>query len=249
VIARLDACVPAELHPSPNIEPRRNGARPDILLLHYTGMLSGAKAVAWLADPRSRVSCHYVVDDDGTITQMVAEAMRAWHAGAGSWEGRGDVNSRSIGIEIHNRGHDLGYADFPPVQMQAVTALCRDIIARHGIAPHRVLAHSDIAPDRKKDPGEKFDWAGLAAAGVGHWVEPASVTEAGVDPDSAGIARAQRLLADYGYGIAVTGVADEATRNVVIAFQRHFRPARVDGVLDGSTIDMLERLSAARTVC
>ncbi len=248
MIVRPDARVPVHLHPSPNIEPRRGGARPDILLLHYTGMLSGAKAVSWLADPRSRVSCHYVVDDDGRITQMVAEGMRAWHAGAGSWEGKGDVNSRSIGIEMHNPGHDLGYADFPPVQMQAVTALCRDILERQGIRPHRVLAHSDIAPDRKQDPGEKFDWAGLASAGVGHWVQPAAVTPTGADGDAAAIPHAQRLLADYGYGIAVTGVADEATRKVVIAFQRHFRAARVDGVLDASTVDTLERLMAARGV-
>lgn len=248
MIVRPDTIVPARLHPSPNIEPRRNGARPDILLLHYTGMLSGAKAVEWLADPKSRVSCHYVVDDDGTVTQMVSEDMRAWHAGAGSWEGTDDVNSRSIGIEIHNPGHDLGYAEFPLAQMQAVTELCRDIIARQGIAAHRVLAHSDIAPDRKRDPGEKFDWAGLAVAGVGHWVQPTPVTTDGENPDSAGIAHAQRLLSEYGYGIAVSAVIDETTRNVVMAFQRHFRPARVDGVLDASTIDTLERLLAARGV-
>ena len=251
MIVRSDTRLSAHLHGSPNIEPRRGGARPDILLLHYTGMLSGAKAIAWLADPRSRVSCHYVVDEDGAITQMVAEDMRAWHAGVGAWEGVGDVNSRSIGIEIHNPGHDLGYPDYPAAQMRAVTALCRDIIARQGIAAHRVLAHSDIAPDRKKDPGEKFDWAGLARAGVGHWVAPGKVvgeaTEPCVEPDAPLIAHAQRLLSDYGYGIAVSGAMDEATRKVVIAFQRHFRPARVDGRLDGSTIDTLERLMAARS--
>ena len=246
MIVRPDTRLSAHLHASPNIEPRRRRARPDILLLHYTGMLSGAKAIAWLADPRSRVSCHYVVDEVGAITQMVAEDMRAWHAGVGAWEGVGDVNSRSIGIEIHNPGHDLGYPDYPVAQMQAVTALCQDIIERQGIAAHRVLAHSDIAPDRKKDPGEKFDWAGLAAAGVGHWVEPGKVETETAEPDAARIAHAQRLLADYGYGISASGTLDEATGKVVIAFQRHFRPARVDGGLDGSTLDTLERLVAAR---
>lgn len=248
MIVRPDTRLSAHLHASPNIEPRRGRARPDILLLHYTGMLSGAKAIAWLADPRSRVSCHYVVDEDGAITQMVAEDRRAWHAGVGVWEGVGDVNSRSIGIEIHNPGHDLGYPDYPAAQMQAVTALCQDIIARQGIAAHRVLAHSDIAPDRKKDPGEKFDWAALASAGVGHWVEPAAVTPTGADANATAITHAQRLLSDYGYGIAASGTLDEATRKVVIAFQRHFRPARVDGALDASTIDTLQRLVAARRV-
>lgn len=251
MIVRPDARLSMRLHASPNIEPRRGGARPDILLLHYTGMLSGTKAIAWLADPQSRVSCHYVVDEDGSITQMVAEEMRAWHAGAGTWEGRGDVNSRSIGVEIHNPGHDLGYPDYPAAQMQAVTALCRDIIERRGIRAHRVLAHSDIAPDRKKDPGEKFDWAGLAASGVGHWVEPA-LLEVGaaapcVEPDFEMIAHAQRLLSHYGYGVACDGRMDETTRKVVIAFQRHFRPERVDGQLDRSTLDTLERLVATRT--
>ena len=248
MIVRPDTQLSAHLHASPNIEPRRGSARPDILLLHYTGMLSSAKAIAWLADPRSRVSCHYVIDEDGRITQMVAEDMRAWHAGVGTWEGQGDINSRSIGIEIHNPGHDLGYPDFPVAQMQAVTALCLDIIARQGMVAHRVLAHSDIAPDRKKDPGEKFDWTGLARAGVGHWVEPGRVETETAAPDAARIAFAQCLLSDYGYGIAVSGALDEATRKVVIAFQRHFRPACVDGRLDGSTIDTLERLVAARPV-
>ena len=248
MIERPDTRLPASLHPSPNIDLRHNGAAPDILLLHYTGMLSCAKAIDWLANPRSRVSCHYVVDEDGAITQMVAEDGRAWHAGVGTWEGAADVNSRSIGIEIHNPGHDLGYPDFPPAQMRAVTQLCLDIVARRNIRPQRVLAHSDIAPARKKDPGEKFDWAGLAAAGVGHWVQPAAIApdDAGVGsaPDGQMIAHAQRLLSAYGYGIAINGVMDEMATKVVLAFQRHFRPARVDGRLDRSTIDTLERLVA-----
>jgi N-acetylmuramoyl-L-alanine amidase len=244
MIAKPDTRLGANVHPSPNIEPRRGGVHPDILLLHYTGMASCAKAIAWLADTRSAVSCHYVIDVDGAITQMVAEDMRAWHAGAGSWGGDADVNSRSIGIEIHNPGHDQGYPEFPAAQMRAVSRLCRDIIARWSIDKRRVLGHSDTAPQRKNDPGEKFDWKGLAADGVGHWVEPAPITPStgAATPDQ--IARAQRLLADYGYGIAATGLIDPATTAVLRAFQRHFRPALVDGQLDASTLDTLERLIA-----
>ncbi|MEZ5849974.1 MAG: N-acetylmuramoyl-L-alanine amidase [Hyphomicrobiaceae bacterium] len=239
----------ANIHASPNVEPRRDGVRPDILLLHYTGMFSCAKAIDWLSRPEAKVSCHYVVDCDGTITQMVPEALRAWHAGVGVWHGETDINSRSIGIEIHNPGHDQGYPDFPPVQMEAVAVLSADIVARHRIAPERVLAHSDVAPARKIDPGEKFDWAWLAARGVGHWVCPAAITHADQGPAagtaSPGIRTAQALLARYGYGIPATGVLDEETMTVLRAFQRHFRPARVDGRLDASTAETLARLVAS----
>lgn len=241
----------ARLHPSPNTEQRRGGAKPDILLLHYTGMASFARAVDWLARPESRVSCHYVVDVDGTIVQMVAEADRAWHAGVSCWAGDTDVNSLSIGIEIHNPGHDLGYPDFPALQMMAVAALCRDIAARWHIPAHRILAHSDVAPARKIDPGEKFDWAWLAANGVGHWVEPAPEDRAPAIPTIAAVSppdpirRAQDLLRRYGYAIDPTGEADPWTGTVLKAFQRHFRPARIDGVLDSSTLDTLERLVAS----
>lgn len=240
------------LHPSPNIEPRRGGAKPDILLLHYTGMASFARAIDWLSRPESRVSCHYAVDVDGTVIQMVAETERAWHAGVSCWGGETDVNSLSIGIEIHNPGHDLGYPEFPAAQMTAVAALCRDIALRWRIQSHRVLAHSDVAPARKIDPGEKFDWAWLAANGVGHWVEPAPVgaldavtTIAGNTGSADRIRRAQELLGLYGYDIDPTGEADLWTGTVLKAFQRHFRPARVDGVIDGSTLDTLERLVAS----
>ena len=131
--------------PSPNIEARRNGCKPDMLVLHYTGMDDAKVACELLCDPVSRVSCHYLVDERGVITQMVDEHMRAWHAGVSSWKGDEDINSRSIGIEIHNPGHAAGYPDFPEAQMQAVIALCKDIITRHAIHPTRVLGHSDIA--------------------------------------------------------------------------------------------------------
>lgn len=242
---RPDSPLVGALHPSPNFEPRRQGMRPDILLLHYTGMESCAAAIDWLARPESKVSCHYVVDTDGTITQMVAEEMRAWHAGAGAWGETTDVNSASIGIEIHNPGHDHGYPDFPDAQMAAVTALSLEIVTRWRIPKPRVLAHSDTAPSRKIDPGEKFDWAALARAGVGLWVEPVppdATAATAARPVRRTIAAAQRLLASYGYAIDETGEMDRHTAIVVRAFQRHFRPAQVDGHLDASTVKTLRRL-------
>jgi N-acetylmuramoyl-L-alanine amidase len=243
-----DSPLVAEVLTSPNFEPRNGSSRPNILLLHYTGLASCAKAIDWLRRPGSKVSCHYVVDESGRITQMVAEAMRAWHAGLSYWAGERDINSASIGIEIHNPGHDAGYPIFTEPQISAVEALCRDIVARHSIRPERVLAHSDIAPARKRDPGEKFDWARLARAGVGHWVEPVphNALDFGVGSGASSplIAGVQSMLSRYGYGIEPTGEYESTTEFVVKAFQRHFRPARVDGRLDLSTITTLERLLA-----
>jgi len=236
--------------PSPNIEPRRKGLKPDLLLLHYTGVESAEGALAWLTTPESKVSCHYLVDEDGRITQMVAEQMRAWHAGIASWAGEDDINSCSIGIEIHNPGHDFGYPDFPESQMQAVEALCRDILGRNDIPPRRVLAHSDVAPARKSDPGEKFDWARLAKAGIGLWVEPEPVGSGeGLGPGDEGddVRRLQVFLQQFGYGIEPSGAYDDATGIVVKAFQRHWRPEKTDGLADHSTRATLERLIAAIT--
>jgi len=244
-----DSALVSRLHASPNFGPRKNGLTPRILLMHYTGMACSEKAIDWLSRRESNVSCHYVIDCQGEITQMVAEEMRAWHAGMSYWAGETDINSGSIGIEIHNPGHDGGYPDFPPVQMQAVMALAKDIIARHGMRPQDVLAHSDVAPGRKTDPGEKFDWAWLAANGVGHWVEPAPlgplISAVSHGLGELAIAGAQRQLKAYGYGIAVTGMNDAGSRHVVEAFQRHFRPARVDGLIDASTADTIARLNAS----
>jgi N-acetylmuramoyl-L-alanine amidase len=248
-IAAPDSALVDAVEPSPNIEPRRNNARPSILLLHYTGLVSMAKAIHWLTCSESRVSCHYAVDSDGRVTQMVAEDMRAWHAGEAVWAGETDINSASIGIEIQNPGHELGYPDFPEAQMRAVELLCRDLVVRHAIKAERVLAHSDVAPARKKDPGEKFPWGRLARAGIGHWVAPAPAcaSEPGLGLGACGpeVVALQTALLRYGYGIEPTGVVDRRTQIVVAAFQRHFRPERVNGSIDRSTIATLARLIAA----
>jgi N-acetylmuramoyl-L-alanine amidase len=229
---------------SPNIEPRLGHRRPDMIVLHYTGMESAAAACAWLCNPKSSVSCHYLVDEDGTIVQMVGEDLRAWHAGVSSWQGAADVNSRSIGIEIQNPGHTLGYPDFPGVQIGAVIRLCRDILTRHEIRPSNIVAHSDVAPARKIDPGEKFDWARLHREGVGHWVAPTAITEASAHL-AGEVTLLQTLLLRYGYCTQTSGQYDAGTQAIVSAFQRHFRQARVDGIADHSTVETLKRLVAA----
>jgi len=245
-----DSALVAAVAASANHGERRGGA-PDMIVLHYTGMESAEAALARLRDSASEVSAHYFVHADGRIIQLVAEARRAWHAGESVWAGDADVNSRSIGIEIANPGHEFGYPDFPAPQIEAVIALCRDLVARHHIRADRVLAHSDVAPLRKQDPGEKFPWARLHRAGVGHWVKPAPIKKGPVlAPGERGeaVASLQSMLARYGYGISVTGDYDEATAAVVAAFQRHFRPARVDRISDGSTLTTLTDLLAARPI-
>jgi N-acetylmuramoyl-L-alanine amidase len=244
-----DSPLVESVQPSPNHEARIGAARPDILLLHYTGMKSTQAALERLCDPTARVSSHYLVFEDGRIFQLVPETQRAYHAGASSWERTTDINSRSIGIEIGNKGHDFGCPEFPEPQIAAVVALCRDIVARRSIAACRVLAHSDVAPDRKRDPGEVFPWRRLAEAGVGLWVEPEPIGDgAALRPGDRGeeVANLQRALADYGYGMAPSGIYDAATQEIVTAFQRHFRPARVDGIADVSTVRTLKKLIAKR---
>jgi N-acetylmuramoyl-L-alanine amidase len=235
--------------PAPNREPRRNGCAPDMLILHYTGMESSEAALDWLTQQESGVSCHYFVDEEGRIAQLVAEQERAWHAGQSLWAGETDTNSCSIGIEIHNLGHDFDYPDFTEAQMQALEALCLDICSRHPIPPHRVLAHSDVAPGRKRDPGEKFDWARLARAGIGLWVEAAPLegdTGLGPGDEGAAVEALQRALLDFGYGVEVTTTYGTGLEKVVEAFQRHFRTARIDGRADASTRKTLARLLEAR---
>jgi len=246
---RPDSRLVSDVAPSPNRDERADGRAPDMLLLHYTGMQSTLAAIARLRDENApRVSSHYLVDEEGTVLQLVPEARRAWHAGASHWAGESDINSCSIGIEISNPGHEFGYADFPPHQIATVIALCKDILGRHKIPTARVLAHSDVAPGRKQDPGEKFPWQELHKAGVGHWVAPAPIAEGGAltEGNSGDEVRTlQQQLAAYGYGLDANGRFDAATRDVIAAFQRHFRPARVDGIADASTRKTLAALNAA----
>jgi N-acetylmuramoyl-L-alanine amidase len=203
--------------PSPNFDARN--AAVDILLLHYTGMKTAQDALDRLRDLKAQVSAHYVIDEDGTTYRLVAEEMRAWHAGTAYWAGARDINARSIGIEIVNPGHEFGYRPFPAAQMRAVIALAQDIVARHRIARSRVLGHSDVAPLRKEDPGELFDWALLAREGIGLWPEP--------KPCGWSDAEFLQQLGHYGYDLEGAGDADKARRAAIVAFARHFRPAKL----------------------
>ncbi len=246
-----DSFIVADVLPSPNFDARADGRLPDLILLHYTGMPTGEAALARLTSAESKVSSHYVVFEDGRVFQCVPESLRAWHAGVSSWAGETDINSCSIGIEIVNPGHEFGYADFPLRQTAAVIALCKSILTRRGpISPDRVLAHSDVAPSRKMDPGEKFPWELLHNSGVGHWVRPAELDVEGTTlrPGDSGelVTRLQRAFRLYGYGLDDNGVYDDKTVDVVAAFQRHFRPARVDGIADPSTMLTLGRLIETR---
>ncbi len=205
-------------------------------MLHYTGMRSAAEAIERLCDPEAKVSSHYVVEEDGTAWCLVPEHRRAFHAGISHWRGRAGLNATSIGIEIVNPGHDWGYRPFPALQMAAVCDLCLGILARHpAIAPWGVVAHSDIAPDRKQDPGEFFDWQGLAANGVGLF-PPLAASPGHAPPEAA----APALLARIGYR------TDLPLAVLLAAFQRHWHPARSDGVADAAT---LARLAAVAARC
>ncbi|MEW6017460.1 MAG: N-acetylmuramoyl-L-alanine amidase [Pseudomonadota bacterium] len=221
--------------PSPNHNERV--FPPDILVLHYTGMETGQGALDRLRDPEAKVSSHYLVEEDGRIFSLVAEERRAWHAGVSFWKGETDINGRSIGIEIVNPGHEWGYRPFPQAQMAAVTALIGDIRTRWMIPDARILGHSDVAPSRKIDPGELFDWKGLAQAGHGLWVEPDAAPGAPLaeGAEGAGVFALQAGLTRLGYDCAPSGQFDVATTTIVSAFQRHWRPQRVDGVADGET--------------
>ncbi|KQT11826.1 N-acetylmuramoyl-L-alanine amidase [Methylobacterium sp. Leaf399] len=246
--ATPESAVATSVVPSPN-HGERIGGPPNLLILHYTGMDSAAAAIQRLANPLSEVSAHYVVLEDGRAMQMVPEGRRAWHAGRSAWAGERDVNSRSLGVEIVNPGHDGGLPPYPDVQIAAVIALCRDLVSRWPIRPAGVLAHSDIAPERKEDPGERFPWDRLAREGVGHHVPPAPIRDGRFFAQGdAGqpIEALQAMFALYGYDLAVTGTFDARTLAVVTAFQRHFRQERVDGIADSSTITTLRDLIAAR---
>jgi N-acetylmuramoyl-L-alanine amidase len=193
-----------------------------MLVLHYTGMQSGAAAIDWLANSASKVSAHYVVDEDGQQIYMVREENRAHHAGQSHWRNITDVNSASIGIEIVNPGHEWGYRPFPNEQMEAVLLLVAEITRTYAIEPRNVVGHSDVAPARKADPGELFDWERLAKLGLA----VPRPTKNLVDP---GWSDAAFLLALNRYGYSI-----DDGRAAVIAFQRRFRPENIDGAIDGA---------------
>ncbi len=247
-----DSPVAAKIFASPNHGPRKapdgsEGRRPDMIILHYTGMPEAGQALQWLCNPVSNVSCHYFVFENGHVLQLVPEGRRAWHAGVSSWHGETDINSASIGIEIANPGHPGGMPAYPDVQIAAVLALCRDICGRWSIPPERVLAHSDVAPGRKIDPGEVFPWRHMAEGGVGLWIEPAPIRDGRFfsrGESGPPVEALQAMFAMMGYGVPVSGVFCERTEAVVAAFQRHWRQARVDGVADASTITTLRDLIA-----
>lgn len=233
-----------EQTPSPNFDERTLPV--SLLVLHYTGMESGEAALERMRDPEAKVSAHYMVEEDGRIFQLVDEDKRAWHAGVSEWAGETNINSNSVGIEIVNGGHDHDLPDFPDVQINAVIALSKAVMERHGISAKKIIGHSDIAPARKQDPGEKFPWAGLAAAGIGLWpdhIEPDRrlLFEAG--SRDRGVAIAQRGLAHIGYGAQVSGVLDETTRLVIAALQRRYRPAQIDGLIDIETMHIIRWLA------
>lgn len=216
--------------PSPNVNDRPAGTAVDMVILHYTGMKSGRAALDRLCDPEAKVSAHYLIDEDGTTYQMVSENRRAWHAGFSHWSGAVDINDRSVGIEIVNPGHEFGYRPFPEAQMIAVEDLLTSVLSRHGISPLRVVGHSDIAPTRKQDPGELFDWKRLAGKGLSVWpVAPARAIDA---------ADARGCLTVIGYD------PEAPLPDVVTAFQRRFVPAGVSGQLDPATLEMIAAVHA-----
>ncbi|HTC11023.1 MAG TPA: N-acetylmuramoyl-L-alanine amidase [Acetobacteraceae bacterium] len=212
----------------------------DTLILHYTGMQSADAAIARLRDPEAKVSSHYVVDEDGAILRLVPEERRAYHAGISSWRGNNELNGRSIGIEIVNPGHEWGYRDFPAVQLAAVRDLCLSILSRHAIPARNIVAHSDVAPDRKEDPGEKFDWEQLAKNGVGLWpFDVPDLRNTGEVRDALGLRLVRAALIEIGYRVAPEGALDPALATVLRAFQRHWRPEAVTGHADAGTLARL----------
>lgn len=213
---------------SPNFDDRPAGTPVDMLVLHYTGMPSAEAALDRLTDAAAKVSAHYLIDEDGALWQLVEEDKRAWHAGVSFWRGQTDINARSIGIELVNPGHEFGYRPFPPGQVAATIDLCREIIGRHPIPARNVVGHSDVAPARKEDPGELFDWQALATAGIGLW--PGEADACPMEQDDV-----KRMLASVGYDTSNLFLA-------IKAFQRHFRPEAVNGRIDFATARRLADL-------
>ena len=221
--------------PSPNFDARRSP--PDMLVLHYTGMPTGEAALARLRDADAKVSAHYLVEEDGRVFRLVPEERRAWHAGVSFWQGNRDCNAVSIGVEIVNPGHEFGYRAFPKAQIDRVMDLVADIRTRWTIPDDRIVGHSDVAPERKEDPGELFPWKRLAKAGHGLWIEPKPAPGAPlqIGDEGPGVLVLQSGLVRLGYDVERSGHYDERLAKVVAAFQRHWRPAAVHGIADGET--------------
>lgn len=231
--------------PSPNHVERPPGISIDMLVLHYTGMHGAQAAIDRLRDPQARVSSHYVVEEDGTVWRLVDERRQAFHAGISYWRGRSGLNACSIGIEIVNPGHSHGYPNFPVLQLSVVCDLCLEILSRHMIPSRNIVGHSDIAPDRKDDPGEKFDWEGLARNGVGLW--PQGTPDLGTDSpirDATRLRHVRAALSRIGYKTTPEGPFDPALSTTLRAFQRHWRPESITGQADPGTLARL--LSVAR---
>ena len=230
--------------PSPNQDDRPADQPIDMLILHYTGMRTGQAAIDRLRSEEAQVSSHYVVEEDGAVFRLVPEQRRAWHAGISRWRGHEMLNGRSIGIEIVNPGHEWGYRDFPALQMAAVCDLCLEILSRHPIPARNIVGHSDVAPDRKDDPGEKFDWEGLARNGVGLWPDDMPTlglggATHGTVRDAASLRPVRAALAAIGYEVAPEGPLDPGLSTVLRAFQRHWRPEAITGQADAGTLARL----------
>lgn len=235
--------------PSPNFDDRPGGREIDMLVLHYTGMKTGDEAFERLCDPVAKVSAHYLVEEDGRILQMVADDKRAWHAGISHWAGEEALNGCSIGIEIVNPGHEWGYRDFPNKQMNSVISLAESLMKRYNISNRRIVGHSDIAPTRKQDPGELFNWQLLAENNVGLWCIATSIEKLDSlcqDQTGENISFFQSQLVKLGYGLPETGVYDLETVAVVKAFQRHWVPRNVTGQACALTQATLETLLSTK---
>jgi N-acetylmuramoyl-L-alanine amidase len=221
--------------PSPNFDARTGP--PSMVVLHYTGMRTGEAALGRLCDPQAKVSSHYMIEEDGRVFRLVPEERRAWHAGVSYWRGRRNVNGDSIGIEIVNPGHEFGYRAFPDAQVAAVIELLADIRSRWTVEDRDIVGHSDVAPARKEDPGELFPWKRLAEAGHGLWVEAAPAPGAPIaeGEEGAAVFALQAGLTRLGYDLPPSGKFEAETTTIVKAFQRHWRPERIDGVADGET--------------
>jgi len=222
---------------SPNFNNRPTDSEINILILHYTGMKTAKEALDRMCSADSQVSAHYMINEDGSIISLVPEEKRAWHAGISCWRGRAALNDTSIGIELVNPGHEWGYRPFPAAQIDSLIELAKNITERYNIAPRNIVGHSDIAPTRKEDPGELFDWKTLAWEGLGLWPQTKKVRnphEMLIRPGEEGVSvgQVQKMLADYGYHIRVDGLYGEKTEAVIRAFKRHFVPEVVNVVWD-----------------